>query len=351
MIIKNALLKDGVCDILIEDGIIKGLGKFDGDDVVDAKGKRVIAGPIDTHIHGYGGLDTSDSRLNEMSKFLADKGTTSWVPTAMTLSHEHYLEITSNDLKTEGAEVLGFHLEGPYLSKAKKGAQNENYIVNPDIEKFKQYKNVLKVTVAPEVEGAIDFIKQAGCHVSIGHTSCDKETALKAIDAGADCLTHTFNAMPPLHHREPGPIGAAIDRNIYVEVIGDGMHVNKSIVLMLYRTFGSDRVIIISDTVRPAGMPDGKYDSGGLEIFLKDGIITLGDGVIAGGSNSLLKNIKTVYEMGIDFYEAVKMATETPAKYLGVNKGVIAEGYDADLVIIDDEFEPEHVIIGGKLYK
>ena len=120
---------------------------------------------------------------------------------------------------------------------------------------------------------------------------------------------------------------------------------------MLYRTFGSDRVIIISDTVRPAGMPDGKYDSGGLEIFLKDGIITLGDGVIAGGSNSLLKNIKTVYEMGIDFYEAVKMATETPAKYLGVNKGVIAEGYDADLVIIDDEFEPEHVIIGGKLYK
>ncbi len=351
MIIKNALLKYGKADILIENGKIAGIGHYEGSDVIDAGGKRVIPGLIDTHIHGYGGLDTSDKLLPEMSRMLADNGTTSWVPTPMTSGFDTYDDITSTDIKTDGAQILGFHLEGPYISKSKKGAQNEKFIVKPDLERFKKLKNVVKITVAPEEEGVIDFIKQAGCHVSIGHTACDKATALKAIDAGADCLTHTFNAMPPLHHREPGPIGAAIERNIYVEVIGDGMHVDKAVVLMLYRTFGSDRMMIISDTVRPAGMPDGKYDSGGLEVFLKDGIITLGDGVIAGGSNCLLKNVKTVCEMGIDFYEAVKMASETPAKYLGVKKGVISVGYDADLVVLGDNFDAERVIIGGKVYK
>ena len=351
MIIKNALLKEGIADILIENGKIAGIGSFDGQDVIDACGKRVIPGLIDTHMHGFGGVDTSDVLYDKLSRSLADNGTTSFLPTAMTLSFEDLYKITNADIKTSGAEVLGFHLEGPYISVAKKGAQNEKFIVKPDMEQFKQFKNVLKVTVAPEEEGVIDFIKQADCHVSIGHTCCDKQTALDAIDAGADCLTHTFNAMPPLHHRDPGPIGAAIDRNIFVEVIGDGMHVNKSIVLMLYKTFSSDRMIIISDSIRPAGMPDGKYESGGLDIFLKDGVITLGDGVIAGGSNSLLKNVKTVTEMGIDFYEAVKMASETPAKYLGVNKGIIKEGYDADLVILDDEMNALKVIIGGKIYK
>ncbi len=351
MIIKNALLKTGIADILIENGTIKGIGKFDGDNCLDASGKRVIPGLIDTHMHGFGGIDTADVKYNELSISLANNGTTSFLPTAMTLGFEDLLKITNADIKTDGAKILGFHLEGPYISAAKKGAQNEKYIVKPDAEQFKQFKNVLKITVAPEEDGVLEFIKNAGCHVSIGHTCCDKATALKAIDAGADCLTHTFNAMPPLHHRDPGPIGAAIERNIYVEVIGDGMHVDKAVVLMLYKTFGSDRMIIISDTVRPAGLPDGKYDSGGLDVYLENGVITLGDGVIAGGSNCLLKNVKTVTEMGVDFYEAVKMATETPAKYLGVNKGVVAEGYDADLVILDDDFNAEHVIIGGRLFK
>ena len=193
------------------------------------------------------------------------------------------------------------------------------------------------------------FIKEAGCVVSIGHTDCNYEQAITAINAGADCLTHTFNAMPPMLHRAPGPIGAAVEKGIYAELICDGRHVSKAAVVALYKMFGADRLILISDTIRPAGCPDGVYDSGGLEVFMKDGIAALKDGTLAGGSQPLLYGVKKAVEFGIDFYEAVKMATETPARSLGLNKGRIEPGFDADLLILESDMTVCKTVIGGRV--
>lgn len=348
MIIKNALLKSGVTDIYIKNGVIT--EKFSFDDIVlDAKGKKVIPGLIDTHIHGFDGIDVSDLKLNEMSIALAKEGTTCFLPTTMTYSDETLKKITSLSLKTDAAVIPGFHLEGPYISKNKKGAQNEKYVRKPDINEFLQYKNVVKITVAPEVEGCLEFIEKANCLVSIGHTECDYDTAIKAIELGANCLTHTFNAMPPLLHRAPGPIGAAAEKNIYAEVICDGNHISKAAILALYKMFGADRLILISDAIRPANCPDGEYDSGELKVLINDGIATLCDGTLAGGSQPLLYCVKKAVEFGIDFYDAVKMASETPAKSLGLNKGKIEIGYDADLVILNDDFSVYITIIGGNI--
>ncbi len=351
MVIKNAKLCNGIFDISIVNGVIDRIGsELCGDDIVDAKGKHVIAGLVDVHLHGFGGNDVSDGKLSEMSIALARAGTTCWLPTTMTDSAENLERITNSELPTEGAVIAGFHLEGPYISPKKKGAQNEAYIQKPDIESFKRFKNVKKITVAPETDGCIEFIKQADCCVSLGHTDCTYEQAIEAIEAGANSLTHTFNAMPPMLHRAPGPIGAAAEKCIYAEVICDGRHVSKAAVLALYKMFGSDRMILVSDTIRPAGCPDGKYDSGGLEVYMKDGVATLEDGTLAGGSQPLLYCVKKAVEFGIDFYEAVKMATETPAASIGLNKGRVAEGFDADLIILKDDLTVDTVIIGGKMF-
>ena len=349
MLIRNAKLKHGVFDILISDGVIKEIGHIGGTGDIDAAGKTVIPGLVDTHLHGFSGLDVADCRLREMSMALAKAGTTCWLPTAMTDSVENLEKITSQALPDEGAVVAGFHLEGPYISKNRKGAQNEAYIKTPDIEEFKRFKNVKKITVAPEVDGMEQFIKEAGCVVSIGHTDCNYEQAITAINAGADCLTHTFNAMPPMLHRAPGPIGAAVEKGIYAELICDGRHVSKAAVVALYKMFGADRLILISDTIRPAGCPDGVYDSGGLEVFMKDGIAALKDGTLAGGSQPLLYGVKKAVEFGIDFYEAVKMATETPARSLGLNKGRIEPGFDADLLILESDMTVCKTVIGGRV--
>ena len=350
MIIKNARLKNGIFDISIVDGVIDRIGSdLSGEDVIDAKGKCVIPGLIDVHLHGFGGNDVSDGKLKEMSIALATAGTTCWLPTTMTDSAENLERITNSELPTEGAVIAGFHLEGPFISPKKKGAQNEAFIQKADINVFRRFKNVKKITVAPEEDGCIEFIKQADVQVSLGHTDCTYEQAMEAIEAGANSLTHTFNTMPPMLHRAPGPIGAAAEKGIYAEVICDGNHVHKAAVLALYKMFGSDRLILISDTIRPAGCPDGKYDSGGLEVYMKDGVATLEGGVLAGGSQPLLFGVKKAVEFGIDFYEAVKMATETPATSLGLNKGRVEQGFDADLLILNPDLSINTVIIGGKV--
>lgn len=349
MIIKNARLKYGTADIKIENGIITGIGSFYGDDsVIDAEGKPVIPGLIDTHIHGFGGFDASDGRLEDISIALARTGTTTWLPTAMTDSADGLEKLTSQNINVAGANIAGFHLEGPYISKTKKGAQNEAYIKDPDINEFSRFKNVAAVTLAPELKGAAEFIRSVECHVSIGHTCCTYDQAAAAIDDGADCLTHTFNAMPPFLHREPGPIGAAFDKNAYAEVICDGVHVSPTAVKALYKMFGSDRMILVSDCIRPAGLPDGEYSSGGLPVFMRNGKLELKDGTLAGGSHSLLYCVKKAVDTGIDFYDAVKMASETPANRFGLNKGRLAVGYDADLIILNDSFLPNKVFVGGK---
>lgn len=352
MIISNANVNGKIVTIEIENGVIKSITNETKKGDIDARGNRVIPGMIDIHSHGCVGLDTMDADFEPMCKYLASKGTTSWLPTTMTMDYESLRKVTEAKTDFEGTNILGFHFEGPYISPKYKGAQNEAHIKKPNLEEFSQFKNVKMITLAPEVEGSMEFIEKCGCVVAIGHTDCDYDTAIEAIEHGANCLTHTYNAMPGLHHRKPGPIGAAVEKEIYAQLICDGFHIAKPIVLATYKMFGSDRMTIISDSIRPAGLNDGVYECGGLEVHLKDGAARLVDGTIAGSTATLWMCVKKCVEFGIDFYEAVKMATETPARLIGADKkGRVEAGFDADLLIIDDNMEIETVIINGKVFE
>ncbi len=338
MIYKNAVINGEIKDIRIENGIFAELGKIDGDGV-DLQYAAVIPGLIDIHTHGAVGVDTMDKKdIERISRYLLKNGITSWLPTTMTADMEDIRRVTDSIPDTDGAKILGYHLEGPYISKKHKGAQNEKYIKNPDINEFKSLKNIKMVTLAPELDGSTEFIKACGAIVSIGHTDCDYETAVNAINCGAKCLTHTFNAMPPLHHREPGCIGAAIDENIYVQVICDGLHIHKSVIKILYRTFGADRMILISDSMRSTGLSDGEYEFGGQMIDVKNGVARTKDGALAGSTSNLMDCVKKAMEFGIPADDAIKMASQTPAALLGLNKGRIEVGYDADFVVVDNSF-------------
>ena len=349
MIIYNAEIKGSLKSIVIKNGIIADISDNVKKGDINADGNRVIPGLIDVHTHGCVGLDTMDADFEPMCRFYAEHGTTSFLPTTMTMDYDALKRVTNAKTDFKGANILGFHFEGPYISPKHKGAQNEKYIKNPSVEDFKQFKNVQMITLAPELQGAMEFIKAVtpDCVVSIGHTDCDYETALNAIENGASCLTHTYNAMPSFHHRNPGPIGAAFEKHIYAQLICDGLHISKPTVLATYKMFGADRLTLISDSIRCAGLPDGEYESGGLKVFLKEGAARLADGTIAGSSATLLDCVKTAISFGISFDDAVKMASETPANMLGIKKGRIEKGYDADLLIVDKELGIKTVVIGG----
>ena len=341
----------------MENGIIAEISKLNIPTayaaVIDADGMRVTPGLIDVHTHGMYGLDTMDADIKTLRRYYAREGTTTFLPTTMTMSDEALLKVTEAPLGDVGANVPGYHFEGPYISEKHKGAQDASQIRNPDTEEFFAFDNVRMVTLAPELPGALEFIKavREKTIVSIGHTDCDYDTAVSAIDAGASCLTHTFNAMPPLLHRAPGPIGAAAEREIYAQIICDGFHVAPAAVKAAYKLFGPDRLLFISDSIRPAKCKDGVYNCGGLEVTLKDGAARLADGTIAGSVASLLDCVCCAVNFGIPECDAVKMATETPARLLKLNKGRIKSGYDADLIITDNDFTLTTVIIGGKIYK
>lgn len=351
MNIQNARIHGKPQNLHIENGKILEMTDKPLAGALDVKGKRVIPGLIDVHSHGCMGLDTMDADFEKMCLYYARHGTTSWLPTTMTMSYEAISRVCRARTDFRGTHILGFHLEGPYISKKYKGAQNEAYIKNPSAEDFRQFERVKMITIAPELPGSMTFTREVSAHcvVSIGHTDCDYETAMEAIENGASCLTHTYNAMPPFHHRAPGPIGAGFEKHIYAQVICDGFHVLKPVVLATYRMFGPERMTIISDSIRPAGLPDGNYESGGLEVVLEGGIARLTDGTIAGSSSTLWTCVKKAVEFGIPFDDAVRMASATPAEMLGVSKGKLLPGYDADLLVLSDNDEIETVIIDGEV--
>ncbi len=353
MFINNALINGKLKNIIITDGLITKITEESVPNGVDAKGMRVIPGLIDVHTHGCVGMDTMDANFEPMCRFYAEHGTTSFMPTTMTMGYDSLMRVTTAERNFEGANIVGFHFEGPYISEKQRGAQNKKYIRTPSIEEFSAFDYVKMITIAPELEGSEEFIRAVSdrCIVSMGHTMCDYETAMRAIDCGANCLTHMYNAMPQFHHRNPGLIGAAFERHIYAQLICDGFHISRPVVLASYLMFGADRLILISDSIRSAGLPDGEYESGGLKVILKDGAARLEDGTIAGSSATLWDCVKKANEFGIDFDDAVRMASRTPAEMLGIKKGQISEGYDADLLFINDNMDIDTVIIGGKIFK
>ncbi len=349
MIYKNAKVNGLLVDIQVENGKIAAVGALDGDGI-DLKGCKVYPGLFDIHSHGCIGYDTMDgNHLTEMSEFLAKNGTTSWLPTTMTVAMEDIEAVVNATLPTgRGANVVGFHAEGPYVSKKYKGAQNEDFICEPDIEAFGKLKNIKMVTLAPELSGAMAFIKNCGTVVSLGHTDAGYDCASEAIENGAACITHTFNAMAPLHHREPGAIGAAIDKNIYVQVISDGVHLHPAVVRMLYRLFGPERMILISDSMCATGISDGEYMFGGQEISVSNHIARTREGAIAGSTSTLFECVKQAIAFGIPERDAFRMASLSPATLLGVNKGKIEVGFDAEFIAVDDALNLTACVVRGE---
>ena len=337
-----------------------------GENGVDLEGAYVIPGLVDVHNHGNSGADFSDGDLEglkTMGRYLAANGVTSFAPASMTLPYEVLAAAFATAVKyreerpAKGARLMGIQMEGPFFSEKKKGAQNGAYLRDPDFEAFKKlYEGcggLIKIAdVAPELPGAADFADKASklCTVSVAHTDADYEQAAAIFQRGARHLTHLFNAMPPIHHRKPGVIGAASERECVVaELICDGLHVHPSSVRMAFKLFPG-RICLVSDALRCCGMPDGAYELGGQEVYLKDNIARLADGSIAGSATNLYKCMLNAIDFGIPAATAINSATIIPARELGCagEIGSIEEGKLADFVVCDARLSPKAVYIGGE---
>ena len=365
MLIKNGnVFIDGAfrkCDVAF-DTVIRQVGALDGPADIDAEGLYVTPGFIDVHTHGAKNRDFSDGDpegVTAASSFYADHGVTSFTATTMTLTEDVLTPamkaIGSFRRPADGAKCAGIHLEGPFLSYAKRGAQDPRNLHKPDAEMFKRLNGasggiVRLVTVAPEEDGAEAFIKEVSkiCTVSLGHSVADYDTAMRAYEWGASHATHLFNGMNGFVHRAPGIVGAAADSGVTVELICDGQHIHPCVVRCVHKLFG-DKLCIISDSLRCAGMPDGDYDLAGQPIIMKDGLARLLDGTIAGSSTNIHDSIRNVVRFGIPLEAAVTAATSVPAGVIRRSNeiGTIRTGLAADFVLMDRELNIKGVIVDG----
>ena len=343
-------------------------GTLHGDEELDAAGKYVTPGFVDIHIHGAAGsdfcdgMDGSDKYVRAMQKYLGSQGVTSFLGTTMAFSEEILDRIFDAarpifGQEGYGAVLRGVNMEGPFFNKAKKGAQAEEYIIDPDWEMFRRLwersgHNIRLVDVAPELPGALEFAQKASklCTVSIAHTCATYEEATAAFANGFTHTTHLFNAMPAFTHRAPGVVGAASDFAEHIEMICDGIHLNPSVVRAVFNMFGSDRVCIISDAMQACGMPNGEYSLGGQKVFMTDGLATLADGTIAGSATCQAEGFRRAVKFGVPLESALKAATINPAKAAGLydEVGSIAVGKRADVLVLGADLHPEHIFIGGK---
>lgn len=321
--------------------------------VLDASGCYVIPALVDVHFHGCVGEDFSDATpdgLQKIADYELSQGVAYLCPAGMTLPEDQLTAICANTAahrakNSGGAEIVGAHLEGPFLCASKKGAQNGAYLRDPDIPMLKRLQEAAEggirlITVAPEQPGAMDFIKEAvsmGIAVSLGHTAADYDTARAAYEAGANHATHTYNAMPPFAHRNPGVIGAAFDSGAFAELICDGVHIHPSVVRATFRLFGADRMVLVSDTMRAAGMPDGAYTLGGLDVTVKGPLCTLEDGTIAGSATNLMSCMRTAVSFGIPVADAVRACTFNPARSIGLDGriGSLDVGKESSIVLLN----------------
>lgn len=323
-------------------------------ETLDASGCYVIPGLVDVHFHGCVGEDFSDATpegLQKIADFELSQGVTYLCPAGMTLPEDQLTAICKNAAahrrhNTGGAEVVGAHLEGPFLCMAKKGAQNGAFLHDPDVPMLERLQAAAEgcvklVTIAPEQPGAMEFIQSAaamGIAISLGHTTADYDTAKAAFEAGADHVTHTYNAMPPFAHRNPGVIGAAFDSGAFAELICDGVHIHPSVVRATFRLFGRERMVLVSDTMRAAGMPDGNYTLGGQAVIVKGPLCTLEDGTtIAGSATNLMNCMRTAVSFGVPLADAVRACTYNPARSIGIEDraGTLDAGKEASLVLLE----------------
>lgn len=349
-------------DIQVEGGkIVRTGGALERDPeamAVDCQGYTVVPGFVDVHIHGCGGADTGDGTaeaIADMARFLLPHGVTSFCPTTATVSRDA-IEAALRAAKAvyeapveDGAKVAGVNMEGPFFSHERKGAQNEEYILAPDFELFKSWYELSEglvrlVDVATEQPGGQDFVKRAKelCTVSIAHTTAKYQDAKDAFGWGVTHATHLFNAMNGLHHREPGVVGAVLeDDRVRAELICDGEHVHPAVLKLAFKLLG-DRALIVSDSLRANGMPEGKeYDLGGQIVKISGGKCVLSDGTIAGSVTNLHQEVKNLVSYGVPFEQAVKSATLIPARAIGLDGeiGSIEAGKTADLVVLDGQLD------------
>lgn len=336
------------------------------DNVIDLSGCILIPGLTDLHFHGCRGADFSDgdaAGLQTMADYELSRGVTQICPAGMTLDEPQLLEIcrvaaAHKKSSSSGAELVGVNLEGPFLSEKKKGAQNGAWLRDPDTDLLFRLKAesdglVKLVSVAPELPGALDFIRTVKSEVvvSVAHTACNYDEALAAFDAGARQATHLFNGMNPFAHRDPGPVGAAADSNCRVELICDGVHIHPAVVRAVFKLFGADNVILISDTMRAAGMPDGQYTLGGQDVIVKGKHATLVDGTLAGSVTDLMSCMTTAVSFGIPLKDAVTAAAVNPAQVLGIydEVGSLDVGKLANVAVLNSDLSLKAVLLRGKV--
>ncbi len=340
----------------------------EGTQIIDAKGLLVSPGLIDLHIHGYLGEDTSDGSLEgikTIAKGLLENGVTSFLPTTMTVSWEEIetalenvrkLNKESAEADFDGAQILGAHAEGPFINPKRKGAQAEKDILPPDADKMLKHKDIVRIlTMAPEMPGALDAIRsiteQSDIVVSIGHTDATYEQANQAIAAGASYVTHLFNAMSPLNHRNPGVVGAALQAPVTTELIADTFHVHEGLFAFL-RGMKKEKLVLVTDCTRAGGLGDGEYTLGGQPIFVKGIECRLANGTIAGSVLKLNEAVRNLRDKaGITNAQAVYHATHNPALAIGElnDKGTLEVGKDADIVLFDQDMMAQKVFIKGNL--
>ena len=331
------------------------------ENIVDAQGLYVLPGLVDVHIHGAMGCDFCDGSaegLSQIASYLHACGVTSFCPTSMTLPEQQLSDIfkTVTEVPEDSghSHIPGIHMEGPFLSSAKKGAQKESHLHHPDSEMFRRLNRVCGekirlVTIAPELPGAYEFILELHneTSISLGHSTASYDTAYKAFQAGANHVTHLFNAMPPFLHRDPGIIGAAVDsEHVMAELICDGIHIHPSVIRSAFQLFGDDRIILISDAMRATGMADGEYELGGQMVTKKGRRAALADGTIAGSATNLFDCMRNAVSFGIPLPSAVKAASFNPAKSIGAERsiGSLACGLEADVLLADKNLQLVRVI-------
>ncbi len=341
-------------------------GKITGVEITSEKkeGKRLLLpGFIDIHLHGSCNFDFLDNKnaISRISKCLVMNGVTTFMPTLASAPMTTILVTLRNWMteSAEGADPCSIHLEGPFLSRGMKGAQNPEFMRPPSIEELKEYSRITGggiglVTLAPELPGAMEFIDYCGDHsirTSIGHTAADFETALRSFERGVTIVNHTYNAMTGLHHRKPGVVGAALTEDaVYCELIADGIHVSPAAVRILTRMKPADKIILVTDGIKAQNSSDGEFHTEAFDFNVKDGVASLRDGTLAGSTLTMDRALGNIMLFaGIGLERAVPMVTANPASAIGLDdRGSIEEGKRADLVLLSPSLEVKETYVLGK---